>query len=30
VVFLEGKQRVGVMQQDIGIKNVIFFHEQMT
>ena len=30
VVLLELEQRIGVMEQDIGIKDVILFHEQMT
>jgi hypothetical protein len=29
-VLFETEKRIGVMEQDIGIKNVILFHEQMT
>jgi len=28
IVFLETEQGVGVVEQDIGIKDVILFHEQ--
>ena len=29
VVVLELEQRIGVMEQDIGVKNVVLFHERM-
>ena len=30
IVVLELEQRIGVMEQDIGVKDVILFHERMT